>query len=194
MPCSVPCSTNARINPHQSRRAALNARRSCGSCAERHGLTACRSYLRLSAWPAEYFISRSDDAHGSHYNVASSRGHNGRRLAQAWPLVLSSRYRAHADVKTPYRCGEMQQAPTHIKHCTELYDNPVHSVFLRHPQPYSGQDLRTRHNRGVWRSAFVFFDSSSENRVFSSLEQRPKTPVAVSRSKPNCGHFRLAIK
>src|SRR6516162_10765068 len=79
MPCSVPCSTNARINPHQSRRAALNARRSCGACAERHGLTVCQSYLRLSAWPAEYFISRSDDAHGSHYNVASSRGHNGRR-------------------------------------------------------------------------------------------------------------------
>ena len=130
--------------------------RSCGSCAERHGLTVCQSYLRLSAWPAEYFISRSDDAHGSHYNVASSRGHNGRRLARAWPLVLSSRYRAHADVKTPYRCGEMQQAPTHIKHCAELYDNPVHSVFLRHPQPYSGQDLRARHNRGVWRSAFVF--------------------------------------
>ena len=129
VPCPVPCSTNARINPHQSRRAVLNARRSCGSCAERHGLTVCQSYLRLSAWPAEYFISRSDDAHGSHYNVASSRGHNGRRLARAWPLVLSSRYRAHADVKTPYRCGEMQQAPTHIKHCAELYDNPVHGVF-----------------------------------------------------------------
>ena len=193
MPCSVPCSTNARINPHQSRRAALNARRSCGSCAERHGLTACRSYLRLSAWPAEYFISRSDDAHGSHYNVASSRGHNGRRgtgvAAGIKQSVSGSRRRENA-----IRCGEMQQAPTHIKHCAELYDNPVHSVFLRHPQPYSGQDLRTRHNRGVWRSAFVFFDSSSENRVFSSLEQRPKTPVAVSRSKPNCGHFRLAVK